>query len=144
MTPASAVPRSGSASYNFLLDGTYQLNGSPVSSKTYALSGNGRLVADFANASMGLTLTPVATNTSNGSKIQFGTLSGGGFIDASTSSWNATSRSRAADGTKTLFSSNGNFFGPQANEIGGAFTLTRTLGTQTIGAGAGALVRKRN
>jgi hypothetical protein len=143
ITPASAVPRSGSAGYNFILDGTWQQTGSP-SGKTYSLTGNGRLVADFTNATMGLTVTPVATNLANGSKIQFGTLIGGGFIYASTSSWNATSRSRAPDGTKTLFSSSGNFFGPQAQEIGGAFTLTRTLGTQEIGAGAGALVGKKN
>jgi len=141
ITPASAVPRSGSATYNFILDGTYQLAGSP-SGKTYSLGGNGSLTADFASATTGLTVTPVATNTTNGSTIQFGTLTGGGFIDASTSSWNATSRTRAADGTKTLFSSSGNFFGPQAQEIGGAFTLTQTLGTQEIGAGAGALVGK--
>jgi uncharacterized protein YbaA (DUF1428 family) len=143
ISPASAVPRSGSASYNFILDGTWQQAGSP-SGKTYGLAGNGRLVADFTNATMGLTVTPVATNLTNGSKIQFGTLTGGGFINASASSWNATSRSRAADGTKTLFSANGNFFGPQAQEIGGAFTLTRTLGTQEIGAGAGAIVGKKN
>ena len=144
ITPASAVPRSGSASYNFVLNGTYQLDGAPVGRKTYALGGSGRLTADFATATTGLTLTPVGTNTSNGSQIQFGTLTGAGFIDASTSSWNATSRTRAADGTKTLFSSNGNFFGPSANEIGGVFTLTQTLGTQTIGAGAGAMVGRRN
>ena len=143
ITPASAVPRSGSASYNFILDGTWQLAGSP-SGKTYSLAGSGRLTADFTNAMMGLSVTPVATNLSNGSKIQFGTLTGAGFIDASTSSWNATSRTRAADGTKTLFSAQGNFFGPQAQEIGGAFTLTRTLGTAEIGAGAGAIVGKRN
>jgi hypothetical protein len=143
ITPASAVPRSGSASYNFILDGTWQQTGSP-SGKTYSMAGNGRLVADFSSATMGLTVTPVATNLTNGSTIQFGTLTGGGFIDASTSSWNATSRSRAADGTKTLFSANGNFFGPQAQEIGGAFTLSRTLGTQEIGAGAGAIVGKKN
>ena len=139
VTPASAVPRTGSASYNFIVDGTWQQTGSPAG-KTYALSGNGRLTANFASATTGLTITPVATNTSSGSQIQFGTLTGAGFIDASTSSWNATSRSRAADGTKTLFSASGNFFGPQAQEIGGAFTLTRTLGTQEIGAGAGAIV----
>lgn len=143
ITPASAVPRSGSASYNFILDGTWQLAGSP-SGKTYSLAGSGRLTADFTNAMMGLSVTPVATNLSNGSKIQFGTLTGAGFIDASTSSWNATSRTRAADGTKTLFSTQGNFFGPQAQEIGGAFTLTRTLGTAEVGAGAGAIVGKRN
>src|SRR6478672_3656736 len=49
ITAPSAVPRSGSASYNFIVDGTYQLNGSPVGSKTYALSGKGRLSADFAS-----------------------------------------------------------------------------------------------
>jgi hypothetical protein len=137
------VPRSGSASYNFILDGTWQQAGSP-SGKTYSLAGNGRLTADFASATTGITLTPVATNLTNGSQIAFGTLTGGGFIDASTSSWNATSRTRAADGTKTLFSAQGNFFGPSAQEIGGAFTLTRTLGTQEIGAGAGAIVGKKN
>ena len=143
ITPASAVPRSGSATYNFILDGTWQLAGSP-SGKTYSLAGSGRLTADFTNAMMGLSVTPVATNVSNGSKIQFGTLTGAGFIDAGTSSWNATSRTRAADGTKTLFSAQGNFFGPQAQEIGGAFTLTRTLGTAETGAGAGAIVGKKN
>lgn len=143
MTPPSSMPRSGSASYNFVIDGTYQLNGK-VSGNTYALSGNGQLTADFASASLGFSLTPVATNTVNGSTIQFGTLSGAGFIDASTSSFSATSRTRNADSSKTLFSATGNFYGPQANEIGAAFTLTKTLGTSTIGAGAGALVGKRN
>jgi hypothetical protein len=143
ITPASAVPRSGSATYNFILDGTWQQTGSP-SGKTYSMSGNGRLTADFTNAMMALSVTPVATNTTNGSMIQFGTLTGAGFIDASSSSWNAISRTRAADGTKTLFSSSGNFFGPSAQEVGGAFTLSRTLGTQEIGAGAGAIVGKKN
>jgi len=143
ITPASAVPRTGTGSYKFIVDGTWQQAGSP-SGKTYALSGNGTLTANFATATTGLAITPVATNTVNGSKIQFGTLTGGGFIDVSTSSWNATSRTRAADGTKTLFSATGNFFGPQAQEIGAAFTLTRTLGTAEIGAGAGALVGKKN
>ena len=143
VTPSSAVPRTGSANYNFIIDGTYQLAGS-TAGKTYGLSGNGRLTANFASATTGLTITPIATNTSNGSQIQFGTLTGAGFIDASTASWNATSRTRAADGSKTLFSANGNFFGPQAQEIGGAFTLTKTLGTQEVGAGSGAIVGKKN
>ena len=82
----ASVPRSGSASYNFIIDGTYQLNGAPTNGKTYGLSGNGRLTADFASATTGITLSPVATNTANGSMIQFGTLTGGGFIDAGSSS----------------------------------------------------------
>jgi len=139
ITPSSAMPRTGSASYNAILDGTYRTQ----SRGNYTLSGSGQFVANFAAGSMAMTLTALGT-ASNGSTINFGTLSGAGFINASDSSWNATSRTRAADGTKTLFSANGNFFGPQANEIGASFTLTQTLGTQTVGAGAGAVVGKKN
>jgi hypothetical protein len=141
-TPASAMPRSGSASYNFIIDGTYQLNGKGTGG-TYSLGGKGQLLANFAGASLTFNVTPTATNTVNGSTIQFGTLSGAGFIDSSSSGFTATSRTRNADGSKTLFSANGNFYGPQANEIGAAFTLTKTLGTSTLGAGAGALVGKQ-
>jgi hypothetical protein len=136
-TPAASVPRTGSASYHAIIDGTY------VNSKgTYTLSGNASFVASFGAGTMGLTVTPVGTNTSNGSTLSFGTLTGGGFIDFSNASFNATSRVRNADGSKTLFSADGYFFGPKATEIGGAFTLTQTLGTTTLGAGAGAFVGK--
>lgn len=139
LTPASSVPRTGSASYNAIIDGSYRTQ----KGGNYTLSGKGKFTANFGTGSMAMTLTPIAT-ASNGSTLGFGTLSGSGFIDSSTSSWNATSRTRAADGTKTLFSANGNFYGPQANEIGASFTLTQTLGTQTIGAGAGAIVGRKN
>lgn len=139
ITPPSAVPRTGSASYTAILDGTYQSG-----ANTYRLSGNAAFSASFGTGIMGLSVTPVATNTVNGSKLNFGTLTGSGFITADTSSFGATSRTRAADGTKTLFSATGNFYGPAAQEIGGVFTLSQTLGTTQIGEGGGAFVGKKN
>ena len=137
VTPASAVPRTGSASYHAIIDGTY------VNSKaTYTLSGSASFVANFGSGTMGLTATPVGKSAS-GATISFGTLTGGGFIDFSDASFNAISRVRNADGSKTLFSADGYFFGPKATEIGGAFTLTQTLGSTTLGAGAGAFVGKQ-
>jgi C-lobe and N-lobe beta barrels of Tf-binding protein B len=138
ITPPASVPRSGSASYKAILDGTYQ-----QASSIYRLSGNAVFAANFGTGTMGLTVTPVATSLSNGSTLSFGTLTGSGFIYFDSSSFNATSRTRSADGVKTLFSAQGNFFGPQANEIGGVFTLTKTLGS-TFGSGAGAFVGKKN
>jgi len=138
ITPASAVPRTGSASYKAILDGTYQSGAT-----TYRLSGNAAFSASFGTGIMGLSVTPVAT-AANGTKLNFGTLTGSGYITADSSSFGATSRTRAADGTKTLFSSTGNFYGPAAQEIGGVFTLSQTLGTKQIGEGGGAFVGKKN
>lgn len=139
ITPPAGTPRTGSGTYHAILDGTYvNKNG------TYSLSGNANFIANFGAGTMGLTATPVGTNISNGSTLSFGTLTGGGYIDFSDSSFNAISRVRNADGSKTLFNSTGNFYGPHATEIGGAFTLTQTFGTTTLGAGAGAFVGKSN
>ena len=139
ISPASAVPRTGSASYKAILDGTYQSG-----ANNYRLSGNAAFSASFGTEIMGPSVTPVATNTANGTKLSFGTLTGSGFITADSSSFGATSRTRAADGTKTLFSATGNFYGPAAQEIGGVFTLSQTLGTKQIGEGGGAFVGKKN
>jgi hypothetical protein len=138
ISPASAVPRTGSASYKAILDGTYQQGAS-----TYHLSGNAAFAANFGTGIMGLSVTPVGT-TASGTRLTFGTLTGSGFITTDSSSFGATSRTRAADGTKTLFSATGNFYGPAAQEIGGVFTLSQTLGTKQIGEGGGAFVGKKN
>jgi hypothetical protein len=133
-TPAASVPRTGSASYNAMLDGTYQNQ-----SGTYALSGGASYVANFASGSMGVTVTPVATSISNGSQLLFGQLSGGGFIFFDQSAFTAIT---PYDGS-TKFSSEGNFYGPQATEIGGVFTIESTVGG-SAGQGGGAFVGKKN
>jgi len=135
---ASAVPRTGSANYRAILDGTYQKGAT-----TYCLAGNATFAANFGTGIMGLTVAPIGTS-STGTRITFGTLTGSGYISYDSSSFGATSRTRAADGTKTLFSSTGNFYGPAAQEIGGVFTLSQTLGTTQLGEGGGAFVGKKN
>jgi hypothetical protein len=134
VTPSANMPRTGSASYNAILDGTYQNK-----SGTYDLGGSASFVANFGAGSLNMTLTAVGTRRTDGSQLQFGQLSGAGKIDIATSSFFA---SHPYDGA-TRFSTSGSFYGPQANEIGGAFTISSTLGGSN-GAGAGALVGKRN
>ena len=134
ITPSANMPRTGSASYNGILDGTYQNK-----SGTYNLGGNAKFVANFGAGSLSMTVTPVGTRRSDGAQLAFGQLSGAGTIDFANASFIA---SHPYDGA-TRFSTTGYFYGPQANEIGGAFTISSTLGGSS-GAGAGALVGKRN
>jgi len=130
LTPAANMPRSGGGSYGTILDGTYH-----NSTGDYALSGKATFTANFSNGIMGVTANPVGT-AGNGSIINFGTMTGSGYIDYSTASFTAQTGYIG----NTRFSSQGNFYGPSANEIGGVFTLTSRDG----GAGAGAFVGKRN
>ena len=134
ITPSANMPRTGSASYNAILDGTYQNK-----SGTYNLGGSAKFVANFGAGSLNMTITPVGIRRSDGAHLAFGQLSGAGSIVFASSSFIA---SHPYDGV-TRFSTTGYFFGPQANEIGGAFTISSTLGGSN-GAGAGAIVGKRN
>ena len=134
ITPAASFPRTGSATYRAIVDGTYQNR-----SGTYGLSGSASFLANFGTGILSFNIAPVATSVVNSSQIQFGQLSGQGYIDSSHSSFAANTR---YDGV-TRFVSSGYFFGPQVNEIGGAFTISSTLGG-SAGAGAGTYVGKKN
>jgi len=139
-TPAASIPRSGSASYSAVLDGTYQSG-----SNTYRLGGTASYVANFGNATMSVSATPVATHVSNGSQLNFGTLTGGGYIyfgGSPTGGGYSFTAITPYIGT-TRYASYGNFYGPQANEIGGVFTLKSSVGGAP-GEGAGAFVGKQN
>ena len=110
--PSASVSRSRSASYNLVIDGTYRLNSAPTNGKTYGLSGNGGLTTDFASATTGITPSPVATNTANGSMIQFGTLTG---AVSSTQAPRAERDQPNARGRRKqdAVQRHGNFYGPQ-------------------------------
>jgi hypothetical protein len=139
LTPVASMPRSGSASYKAILDGPYQKGAS-----TYRLGGSALFTANFASGTMGVTATPVGTNVSTGAQLGFGQLTGVGNIYFDSSGFSTYSKQTAADGSKIRFDTTGNFYGPSANEIGGAFTIRQTLGTTQIGEGGGAVVGKRN
>jgi len=139
ITPPASVPRSGSASYKMLLDGTYVNAGG-----TYTLGGNASVVANFGAGTVAVTVAPVGTNISNGSKLSLGQFTAVGYINLAGSSFTANARRLDANGVVSRFSASGYLFGSQASEIGPAFTITQTLNNNTIGGGAGALVGKRN
>lgn len=138
-TPAASIPRSGSASYNAILDGTYQSG-----SNTYRLGGNAKYTANFGNATMGVSVTPVATPLAGGTPLQFGTLTGSGYIYSNglPSNPNATFSAITPYIGTTRYASYGSFYGPQANEIGGVFTIKSKVGG-VLGEGAGIFVGKR-
>lgn len=139
-TPSANIPRSGSASYNAILDGSYQRG-----SIAYRVSGTARYTANFGSATMGVSANPVATPVSGGTALQFGTLTGSGYIYPNGSGLDPTITFTAITpyiGT-TRYSSKGSFYGPSANEIGGVFTLKSNIGGSP-GEGGGAFVGKKN
>lgn len=139
-TPSASVPRSGTAAYGAILDGSYQRGAA-----SYRLSGTARYTANFGSGTMGVTVTPVATPIAGGTALQFGTLTGSGYIYASGSPSNPNATFSAITpyvGT-TRYASYGSFYGPQANEIGGVFTIKSKVGG-SLGEGGGAFVGRKN
>ncbi len=130
-TTAANMPRTGGATYNAVLDGSYV-------SKTaaYALSGTAVFNANFAGGTIGYTANPTGT-PSVGAPIVFGTLSGNGSISFGGSSFSIGANS---NNPNYKMSMSGYFFGPAAVEIGATFRLNATNGS---GNGNGAIVGKQ-
>ncbi|MDB6150301.1 MAG: Transferrin binding protein-like solute binding protein [Chthoniobacter sp.] len=131
-TAASDLPRSGSATYNTLIDGQF-VNSSGV----YALSGSSAFSADFDTSKISYTIVPVGTHILNGSTLSFGRFSGPGSIDTATASF----QSAGLVFGPYVVSLSGFFYGPAAAEIGGVFAFGGGAGA---GTGQGALVGKKN
>lgn len=118
-TPAASVPRTGSASYTTMFDGTFvDKNGG------HALDGTGTLTANFSSASIGY--------TANINGVPSGALAfaGSGSINFRSAGFSANG---AAGGYS--FNMNGNFYGPAYQEVGGLFHLWNRTGN-----GEGAFV----
>jgi hypothetical protein len=111
-TPAASVPRTGSASYNTIFDGSFiDKNGS------HALGGNGTLTAYFGTGSLDY--------TANISGVPSGALafSGSGSINFRSAGFSANGASGGYQ-----FNMNGNFYGPAYQEVGGLFRLWNRTG----------------
>lgn len=126
-TSAAQMPRTGSASYMTVLDGTF-------ADKTalYAVSGTGSILADFGAGSLGFSATALGTPES-GPLLDFGTITGTGSIKTNSASFSAKG---SAGGYKMDMS--GYFFGPAAEEVGAVFRLSGNGGN-----GTGAVVGKQ-
>lgn len=130
-TAPASMPRTGSATYNAMLDGNYVAN-----RQTYAVSGTARFNADFATGTIGFALSPVGA--AGVQTINFGTLSGTGTISGA--GFGANNGYGKAYQT-TVF---GSFYGPAAEEVGGVFSLAGFAGYGGVsGSGGGIFVGKR-
>lgn len=119
-TPSGSMPRTGSASYTTMYDGTFvDKNGA------HALGGSGSITANFGSGVLGY--------TANINGVPSGSLafSGTGSISTKTAGFTTSN----SDGAYTL-SQYGNFYGPTANEVGGLFHLSGG----SLGNGQGAFV----
>ena len=126
-TPGASVPRTGSASYNTVLDGTFvNRNGA------YAVSGTGTFGANFGAGTISYSSTATGTREGGGAGINFGTMTGAGSIAFNSAGFNGTG---TTNGNGYAMDVNGNFYGPAVDEIGGVFRI-RGGG----GSGTGAIV----
>jgi hypothetical protein len=120
-TAGASVPRTGSATYNTIYDGSFvNKNGA------YAINGNGGITADFGSG--GLTYTAALNGLPSGALA----VSGSGSI--AFNSGNFTASGSSAGYSMNLY---GGFYGPAAQEVGGLFKLSGNGGN-----GEGAFVGK--
>ncbi len=127
-TAGNAVPRTGSANYSTVYDGTFT-NKNAI----YDVNGTGLFTANFGTGKISYSAALTATGT--GPALAFGPLSGTGNI-----SFNAASFSGNPDALNPNYklSMSGYFFGPTAQEVGAVFRLTGGGGN-----GQGAMVGKQ-
>ncbi|MEO7602910.1 MAG: hypothetical protein ABIS39_06575 [Sphingomicrobium sp.] len=126
-TPGSAIPHGGSASYSTYLDGTF-VNKNGV----YAVAGTGSLNAYFGSGTIDYSATLTGTREGGGTNIAFGTTTGIGSIAYASAGFKGTG---TTNGSGYKLDVNGNFYGPDYEEIGGIFRLTGNGGN-----GTGAIV----
>ena len=118
-TPRAAVPRTGSASYSTVYDGTFV-----DKAGEHALSGTGGISADWAAGTL--------SYTANINGVPSGALAfaGNGSINFRSVGFTTSTTSSGYS-----FNQYGNFYGPNAEEVGGLFRLWNRTG-----AGQGAFV----
>jgi hypothetical protein len=126
-TPNASIPRTGSASYSTVVDGTFVHNDG-----AYAVSGTGNLTANFAGATISYDATATGTKEVGVGSISFGTMTGTGSISFRSGAFSGRG---VADAEGYKMDVVGNFYGPAAQEIGGLFRITGNNGQ-----GQGAIV----
>ena len=126
-TPGANVPRTGSASYSTIVDGTFVNKDG-----AYAVGGSGNLTANFGTASIAYSETATGTKEVGSGTIAFGTMTGTGTIAYGPAMFSGTG---TADAQGYKMDVVGNFYGPAVQEVGGLFRITGNGGQ-----GQGAVV----
>lgn len=136
-----ALPRTGTGSYSGVLHGS--AIGSGDAADHYLLTGTAGFVFDWAGGTFTGSLSPVAANQRTSESFVLGTytFANGSFAGPQGMSNTFISDINGLPGTVgRLF---GNFYGPNAQEVGAVFNLT-TPGAGTVLVGSGAIVAKRS
>jgi hypothetical protein len=126
-TPNASIPRTGSAAYSTVVDGTFVNKDG-----AYAVNGSGTFTANFLGSSINYSQTATGTKEVGTGTITFGTMTGAGSINFRSGVFNGTG---VADAEGYKMDLTGNFYGPAADEIGGLFRITGNGGN-----GQGAIV----
>lgn len=117
-TPASAVPSSGSATYNGVILG-YSGVPSDGNTRPYAISGDARMAYNFGAATLTGTLNPVATDRDTGTSYALGAYAFSGTGDAGKATFAGTFDKiiNLPFSGDTRGSIKGQFTGPHAEEF---------------------------
>lgn len=116
-TPASAIPRSGSASYRTMVNGSSTIIG--TDSGTRNIGGSASFDVNFSNATVNTQLS--LAYVENGAQYPIGTFSGSGAIYSNQFGGSLTSDAAFFDGGSFA----GAFYGPNAQEMGYSFAIKR-------------------
>lgn len=124
-TAASDLPRTGKATYQSVIDGSWGSDGD-----LRALSGSGTLSADFAAGTTSVSLDLGGVSVLNGSSRHLDMFTGGGRIDSSTAKFSGTLSPTTSNYSGTY---SGLFFGPTAIEAGATFSIKNGTGGLVVG-----------
>ncbi|NLS25985.1 hypothetical protein S2M10_09650 [Sphingomonas sp. S2M10] len=124
-TAASALPRTGSASYAVTLAGALADASQPG---PLALTGNGTLRADFASGAIATSgaVTASFTDATNAVTSSTGSFSGSATLSSSANSFTGALNLAVLSGYNGALT--GRFYGPGAEEVGASAALTATNG----------------
>jgi hypothetical protein len=128
-TTNAQMPRTGNGSYVTTYDGTF-LNKDGV----YTVAGTGTIDASFGSNSLSFAASLSGTSEGVGPAINFGSFAGSGTISSRGSTFQGTDASYNAEGYALTI--RGGFYGPNAEEVGGNFTLTGNRANNGSGTGA--------
>lgn len=132
-TTADQMPRSGSATYTTQIDGQFA---DPTGA--YVLGGDSDFAADFSSSTFSFYMRPVGQHVVSGQLKYFDDQRINGQIQAGAAGGHVfTGNNHGRPGYSAAVG--GYFYGPNAAEIGGTFTLTGN-----DGFGVGAVVGKKN
>lgn len=130
-SPASAVPRTGSASYAVDLFGF----ATPQGKEPLSFSGSGTMGIDFANANFSIDAALHEFFLVSGDLVSAPAFRAGGELSSSGELSGTFAYEHPGDPMSGTL--NGSFFGPDAGEVGGAFSGSGLPGSSVTGAFTG-------